>query len=269
MKYYVVSDVHGFYTELLSALTDKGFFSETKPHKLIICGDLFDRGKEAVKMQDFILDLMAKNEVILVKGNHEDLVIDFLDNAEVYFYNKVGIPKLHHYHNGTIDTMLQLTGYSLNDAISNVASFVEAAYKTPYISRIIPAMTDFYETSNYIFVHGWIPCNKKDSYGYDIYSPYDGNWRNADKKAWEKARWYNGIQCACDSKVIEPQKTIVCGHYHCSFGHYRYGIAAEEFGEYADFSPFRAKGIIAIDACTAYSGKVNCITLSDVKNKVK
>ena len=45
MKYYVVADVHGFFTELKSVLTEKGFFEDIEPHKLIICGDLLDRGK--------------------------------------------------------------------------------------------------------------------------------------------------------------------------------------------------------------------------------
>ena len=48
MKYYVVADVHGFYREFIEAINDKGFFNDTEPHKLIICGDLFDRGEEAV-----------------------------------------------------------------------------------------------------------------------------------------------------------------------------------------------------------------------------
>ena len=76
MRYYVVADVHAFYSEFISALTEKGFFEDNKPHKLIICGDLLDRGKEAVKVQNFILDLIARDEVILIKGNHEDLVLE-------------------------------------------------------------------------------------------------------------------------------------------------------------------------------------------------
>lgn len=263
MKYYVVSDVHGFYTELKNALTEKGYFSDSEPHKLIVCGDVFDRGKEALKMQEFICDLLDKDEVILIKGNHEDLVLDLLDYANEYFYNKVRIPGLHHYRNGTIDTMVQLTGLSLNQAIFDTPSFVEAARRTPFISKIIPAMSDYFETDNYIFVHGWIPCTEYDSYGHYIYKPYEGDWRKADSKEWEKARWYNGMLCACDSKVLALPKTIVCGHWHCSFGHYRYGVAPEEFGKYADFSPFCKDGIIAIDACTAYSGKVNCIIVTD------
>ena len=36
MRYYVVADPHGFYSELVSALRDKGFFDDVTPHKLII-----------------------------------------------------------------------------------------------------------------------------------------------------------------------------------------------------------------------------------------
>ena len=74
MKYYVVADIHGFFSALKTALTEKGFFEDTEPHKLVVCGDLFDRGKEAVELQKFIVDLMEKDEVILVRGNHEDLM---------------------------------------------------------------------------------------------------------------------------------------------------------------------------------------------------
>ena len=263
MNYYIVSDVHGFYKELFFALKDKEYYTDPKPHKLIICGDLFDRGKEALKVQEFVLNLMAKNEVVLVRGNHEDLVLDLLDYANEYFYNKVAIPRLHHYRNGTIDTLLQLTGLSFEEAISNVPVFVKAARQTPYISKIIPAMLNYFETEKYIFVHGWIPCIKYHSDNFSFYKPYDGEWRNADEKAWERARWYNGIECACGSNILEPTKTIVCGHYHCSYGHFKFGFGTEELGKSADFSPFFANGIIAIDACTAYSGKVNCIVLSE------
>ena len=73
MKYYVTADVHGFYTEFCKALEDAGYFTDPEPHRLIILGDLFDRGREAVEMQAFILDLLAQSAVILVRGNHEDL----------------------------------------------------------------------------------------------------------------------------------------------------------------------------------------------------
>lgn len=46
MKYYVTADVHGYFTELKTALAEQGFFEDTEPHKLVILGDLYDRGTE-------------------------------------------------------------------------------------------------------------------------------------------------------------------------------------------------------------------------------
>ena len=51
MKYYAVADVHGHYTILHDTLERAGFFADPEPHKLIICGDLLDRGAETLEMQ--------------------------------------------------------------------------------------------------------------------------------------------------------------------------------------------------------------------------
>ena len=80
MKYYVTADVHGHFTELKTALAEQGFFEDTEPHKLVICGDLFDRGVEALQLQDFILELLSKDQAILIRGNHEDLTLNLLHN---------------------------------------------------------------------------------------------------------------------------------------------------------------------------------------------
>ena len=69
MKYYVTSDIHGFYSELSQSLSEAGFFTDEEPHKLIVLGDLFDRGQEARFLQQFILELMEKDEVILIRGH--------------------------------------------------------------------------------------------------------------------------------------------------------------------------------------------------------
>ena len=112
MRYYVVADVHGFYSELQAALTEKGFYEDKEPHKLVVCGDLLDRGGEALKVQEFILELLKRGEVILIRGNHEDLFLDLIDNAEKWM-TKADIYSTHHWRNGTIDAALQLTGKDL------------------------------------------------------------------------------------------------------------------------------------------------------------
>ena len=46
MKYYATADIHGFYTPIMNALKASGYFEDSSEKKLIICGDLFDRGTE-------------------------------------------------------------------------------------------------------------------------------------------------------------------------------------------------------------------------------
>lgn len=246
MKYFVVSDVHGFYTQLMNALTKEGFDEENPEHKLIVCGDLMDRGKEAFELQEYILKLLKNDKVILIRGNHEDLVLEMINNFDDYARD---IMYTHHAHNRTIHTMLDLTGMDLSVAMFEPDDFKAACKRTRFIKDIIPKMVDFFETEHYIFVHGWIP---------DSYRGYTKSWRTANPKAWERARWTNGIDSAMYYKCTEPGKTIVCGHWHCSYGHEVY-----EKGSPDDYSPFYGEGIIAIDACTALSGKVNCIVIED------
>lgn len=257
MKYYVVADIHGFYDEFIAALVEKGFFTDSEPHKLIVCGDLFDRGMQAYELQKFILDLLAKNEVILIRGNHEDLALELLNEWANYSYLK-----LHHYSNGTIDTVCQLLVKTLDDLNHDADSFGKKFLQNPYIQTIIPAMLDYYETEHYIFVHGWIPCTVLNISCTTPEYIFIDNWRNSDKKAWDKARWLNGMEAA-HSGVTESGKTIVCGHWHCSFGHSHYEGEGGEFDNNPNFTPYYGNGIIALDTCTAISRKVNCIVIDD------
>ena len=250
MKYYVTSDVHGFYTPLREALANAGYFDDDAPHKLLIAGDLFDRGGEANALQDFILDLMDRDAVILIRGNHEDLYEELVTEDR-------GLPYRHHVSNGTYDTALQLTGIERDRALAAPISFAKAARETPYYQKILPAMIDYYETKEFIFTHGWIPCVADGNGGL----AYIGDWRDAPRQMWRQARWLNGMDAV--RMVSEEGKTIVCGHWHTSYGHSKYEGKGSELGADADFSPYSAPGIIALDACTARSGIVNCIVVED------
>lgn len=262
MRYYVVADVHGFYTEMVSALNEKGYFEDKTPHKLIVCGDLFDRGSEAKEMQRFILELLERDEVILIKGNHEDLALDLLNDPIKYLWDMETALLSHHYRNRIMDTFFQLTGYDIRGAIKNVKDFADKSTDTPFIKTIIPAMRNYFETPNYIFVHGWIPCEAYGRGGRADTFHYKSDWRNAKEIDWYYSRWHNGM-LAWLQGVKEPNKTIVCGHWHASYGHSRIEGEGSEHEEDAIFTPFIADGIIALDACTARSGFVNCFVIDE------
>ena len=256
MRYYVTADVHGYFSELKSALAEKGFFEDTMPHKLIICGDIYDRGTEALELQNFILDLISKDKAILIKGNHEDLAFDLLTN-----WNKGSFLQRHHYSNGTLDTICQLTETTIAQLSTEPDEIYRKFSKNPFIQDIIPAMVDFYETEHYIFTHGWIPATIIGSSNSKSYIPIV-DWRNAGAQDWDNARWINGMEAA-HRGIIESEKTIVCGHWHCSFGHAHYEGDGGEFDNNPNFNPYYGEGIIALDACTPVSKKINCIVIED------
>lgn len=210
---------------------------------------IFDRGHEAKQVQQFVLEQMEQDGVILIRGNHEDLFVALATTD-------VGMPYGHHKSNGTYDTALQLTGFDPVMASIRNYDFAGAAKDTPFYKKTIPAMLNYFETKHYVFTHAWIPCipNRDKSYSYI------SSWRDANSVQWEQARWFNGIDAA---QTADEEKIIVCGHWHTSYGHSKYENKGSEFGDDADFSPYYGPGIIALDVCTAYSGMVNCLVIDD------
>lgn len=242
MKYFVCSDIHGFYDEWQHALKEKGFDINNPSHKIIICGDLFDRGRQPKEIIDFIL--ANKKKFILIRGNHEDLMQEMIDR---------NMTKRYDIYNGTAQTIVDL-----EPRWQIKLFYLQNIAKQTRLQEILDSCIDYYETKHYIFVHGWIPIDQK-SYSYDP------NWREAHYNAWYEARWQNPVNMYLE-KIFEPNKTIVCGHWHCSaLWHALDPSKYEEFGPKANFEPFIEQNIIALDACTAHSHKVNVLVLEDTK----
>ena len=65
-KYFVSSDIH-ILTPCIKELNKTGFDLNNEEHILIICGDLFDRGSESIKLYEFIKSL-PKERRILIRG---------------------------------------------------------------------------------------------------------------------------------------------------------------------------------------------------------
>lgn len=238
MKYFVTSDIHGFYTEFIQALAENGFDAKNEEHKIIICGDLFDRGNEANKLLDYLLSL-PEDKLYIVRGNHEDLFEDCLFQLE----NGMNV-SMHHWSNRTLHTIAQLSNISEYDLVSGVFDFKKVKRSTKKYFELIKRAKDFIEIDNYIFVHGWIP-------------PIE-DWRNASDSYWNDARWLNGMEMASLGH-IEENKTIVCGHYHTGWGHKNIHNTIKDEDDCFDI--YKDKGVIALDACTVLSHKCNIFIL--------
>lgn len=236
-KLFVVSDVHSFYSEMKYALDQAGFEEDNENHWLVVCGDALDRGNESVEMLHYLVTLERK---VLVRGNHDSLLEDCMIR---------GIAYSHDISNGTAKTIYDLGNAGEGnpfDKCCEIARMKTQAYRD--------SLVNYFETKNYIFVHGWIPHRKYP------YKPIT-DWRNANSSEWDDAQWTNGVELA-KRGVIEPGKTIVCGHWHCSYGH-AIDNNISEFKEDAIWEPYYTEGCIAIDRCTAYTGEVNVLILED------
>lgn len=253
MKYFVVSDVHSFFYEMMNAITAQGFEADNQEHRLIVCGDLFDRGTQSVELFEFVKSL--GDRFIYVRGNHEDLL--FACYKELLRGRGCGD---HHVSNGTVATISQFTGLNYYDLMFGTKERNDAFKEKlePVLDFIEKKSVDYYEVGDYIFVHGYIPC----------YQHLD-DFRNADKSDWESARWLNGMDMWRNPKNRVDGKTIVVGHWHCSWGWSHIDQKYKEFPQPShkhfrySFQPWSKEGIIAIDACTAYTGKVNCIVIEE------
>lgn len=282
MKYFVCSDVHSFYTLLINNLKEKGFQLDNPNHILILCGDAMDRGPESVEMLDFLENMNNQKRLIFIRGNHEDLFLECLKELTTYRV----IIHSHHYSNGTVKTIADLTrpkdlrvatlierGWALT---TDEVKLVEKQCKR--FKKLIKSCIPYYELGDYIFVHGWIPVSSKSINLYHGYeeSTYLNDWRNLglNSKKWEKCRWLNGMD-QWRQGVIEPNKTIVCGHWHCSWywshiiGDRKEFPSKEDEGWEKSFEMVQDKGIIALDACTAYSELINILVISEEGKKVK
>lgn len=249
-KFFVVSDIHSFYTPLKKVLDEKGFDPNNENHWLIVCGDAFDRGYESEEVLRFIMSLERK---ILVKGNHDTLLEECCLRE---------FPYRHDYSNGTVRTINDIGG------AGEGKSFDECCEITwNKLARYRELLVSYFETQNYIFVHSWIPTHKKskphptDKWTTLITDEWMEGWREADNDEWGEAMWGNPFDKAQDG-LNQTGKTIVFGHFHTSWA-YSKDEGTSEFGEDAKFDIYYGEDYIGLDACTAYTGQVNVLVLED------
>ena len=245
-KFYVVSDIHGFANELKKALKESGFDMNNPEHIAVCLGDPLDRGSQPQEVIDYLMSLPRK---ILVKGNHELLFEECIQR---------GYPLAHDWHNGTAQTIIDL---------APMAKTFDAACSIAYekVKGLIDSEVNYYESAHYIFVHSFIPLINEDDlpayYTKNRRFSFNPDWRNAHASEWEVAMWGNPFYLAMKG-LNQTGKTLIFGHFHCSYPRHIFD-GKSEFGSDADFSIYYGNGYIGIDACTAYSGKVNCLVIED------
>ncbi len=234
-KIFATSDIHGHFSILKEALDNAGFDPQNENHLLVCCGDYFDRGDENDQVMVYLE--RVKNKV-LIRGNHEDMLLDLLYDGKVL---------LHHHTNGTLKTIENIFGSRAFSFDSDVLDFSGQSRMVDRVCEFIDETVNYFETKNYVFVHGWIPKNG---------NTFEGR-RSASEEAWKKARW-EGWHLHYSLERPLPDKTLVCGHVPTFYAS-RFTLDRAT----ADCSTFEKEGFIALDACTVQSHRINIYVTED------
>jgi serine/threonine protein phosphatase 1 len=145
MKIFAIGDIHGCYASLTSLIAD---LLITKDDVLVFLGDYIDRGEHSEKVINFLVHIKEKAvfKTVFLKGNHEEFILHWLRDNEVYekfWFDNGG--------RNTIKSYTHKDGFFL--PLSHLHFFNDLKL--------------YYEIGNYIFTHAGvdlgIPMHLQDS----------------------------------------------------------------------------------------------------------
>ena len=78
---FAIGDIHGCHQALLNILKQCRDYAKGEAHRLVFIGDYIDRGPDSRSVIATIRDLEEHytGEVICLKGNHEDMLLDAVE----------------------------------------------------------------------------------------------------------------------------------------------------------------------------------------------
>lgn len=138
-KIFVVGDIHGCFDKLC-ALMDKIPINNTRD-QLIFIGDYIDRGPSSFDVVNYLIDFKKRVPgTIFIKGNHEDMLQNYLDGSDRFTYLLNGGQK-------TMDEYLNRS--------DNKEAFPIPSEHLEFFN----SLQLYYQTDDYIFVHAGLREN--------------------------------------------------------------------------------------------------------------
>ena len=164
MSTYLISDIHGCNETFRSALKSVAL---KKTDKLILLGDLIDRGPDTKGVLDYCFQLKDQGiKLILLKGNHEQMMLDALSSSKA---ESLWL------RSGGKETLKSFGLTSVNQVDTKYFHFIRE-------------MGYYVELEDFILVHAGLNFSKKD--------PFE------DKEAMLWARYSEVVQEKIDNKIL-------------------------------------------------------------------
>lgn len=214
-KIFAIGDIHGQITMFKEML--KNWDEETE--QLLLVGDLGDRGENPRECFELARELVSEHDAICLRGNHEEMLMDFLDNpsfmAADYEMNGGGV---------TLQTLLEhdLAGIDVNEMAASVKA------KLPWLVPFLESLPLTYEWEKYVFVHAGVNLRKED-------------WKESSNRdfVWIREGFYD--------QPNHTNKTFVFGHT----------VTAMLYGDNQTTDIWQEDGKIGIDGGAVYGGALH------------
>jgi len=159
LRLYAVGDIHGrldLLDEMLEMIEQDGASREPARTMLVFLGDYVDRGGDSKDVVNRLITGRPEDvDAVFLKGNHEDLLLSFLDEP---------ISGLNWLHNGGETTLMSygLNAGAINDAIwVGQAGLIEAAALFRSLLpddhlRFYQSLRLSYRAGDYFFAHAGV-----------------------------------------------------------------------------------------------------------------
>ncbi|MBS4173160.1 metallophosphoesterase family protein [Bacillus sp. FJAT-49736] len=224
----VISDIHGCLKEFQELLN----MAEFNPNldQLILLGDYVDRGKYSKAVVRYIKELVENFGVIALRGNHDQMFCDWLDEP---------IETLERYfRNGGLATIQSFLSFDIEREIPEGSEELtyrkwaeEILAKNKELIDFLANLPFYYETDEYIFVHAGINPNYDD-------------WKNTSEYEFI---WIRDPFLHFDHPF---DQTIIHGHTPTYILH-------------NDPNIFYGNKKIGIDGACVYGHQLNCLEIKD------
>lgn len=170
MGLIAIGDVHGCARTLEALLQQLDI--QTDDH-LVFVGDYIDRGPDSRAVIDILIDLRQRTRCTFLRGNHEAMLLAYLDHGEFDLWRS----------NGGMHT---LASYGAADGSGIPDEHVEFIRKTEL----------FFETPDFLIVHAGLRPEYTVERNLQL--------ANEDVFLWERGH--------LDAPRLNWEKTVVCGH---------------------------------------------------------
>lgn len=159
---FVMSDIHGCLNALIQRLHDLNDLESVKAgrDKLILLGDYIDRGPESCKVLQKVYDIQQEcgaENVIVLKGNHEEWFTEFLENK-----NRDWLAEDEKLHTSrtflTEEQMTQVKKLAVKERVGKVYDYISQCIRGNHreLLQWIKKLPYYYATDTQIFVHAGV-----------------------------------------------------------------------------------------------------------------